>query len=85
MSKDMSPSKSSEKSFTFVIVASFVIAVLMPFVRAVVRDGEVSAFAAPNAPLVATSTLPGDRADEVSMLAVGAFLLGLGSVLRRVA
>ena len=58
---------------------------MTPFVRAVASgDNEVAAFAASqSAPSAALSRASG--ADEVSMLAVGAFLLGLGSVLRRVA
>ena len=85
MTKDKSTAKLPEKSYTLVIIASLLIALLMPFVRAVASgDTTVSAFAA--AQTAPSPTLPGaSGADEVSMLAVGAFLLGLGSVLRRVA
>jgi hypothetical protein len=90
MSKEKSPVKSYEKSYTLVIAASLLIAVIMPFVRALAHnDGELRAAAsyvsAAHAPVAATSTLAGGGSDEVSMVAVGAFLLGLGFVLRRVA
>jgi hypothetical protein len=79
MTKDKSP----EKSYALAIVASLVIALLITFVRAAASgDTEVSAFAAASTAPASTLTR---GADEVSMLAVGAFLLGLGSVLRRVA
>jgi hypothetical protein len=89
MNKDKSPTKSREKSYTLVIVASFVIAVMMPFVRAV-ATGETNVAAAyatvAPAPVSATSALTrGHGSDELSLFVVGAFLLGLGSVLRRVA
>ena len=80
---------SREKSFTLVIVASLIIAVLIPFVRAIARGDDAEAAAShvalhPRAPQAAV--LGGrDTSDELSMLAVGAFLLGLGVVLRRVA
>jgi hypothetical protein len=77
-----------EKSYTLVILAAFVIAVLMPFVRALARgDNEVRASAAYTVASahVGTPSLVRDGSDELSMLAVGAFLLGLGVVLRRVA
>jgi len=87
MNKDKSATKSHETSYTLVIVVSFVIAVMMPFVRAI-ATGETNvaaayATAAP-APVSATSALT-RGSDELSLLVVGAFLLGLGSVLRRVA
>ena len=80
-----------EKPFTLVLIASFVIAVLMPFVRALARgDNETAAAAAFGAVarprIVHTSALAEhDSADELSMLVVGACLLGLGGVLRRAA
>jgi hypothetical protein len=79
-----------EKSFALVIVASVTIAVLIPFVRAVARGDEAAAAAAhvstspSRAPHEAVIGVR-DGSDELSMLAVGAFLLGLGVVLRRVA
>jgi hypothetical protein len=80
MTKDKSP----EKSFTLAIIASLVIALLITFVRAAASgDTAVTVFAASS-----VSAAPMNRAsgaDEVSMFAVGVFLLGLGSVLRRVA
>jgi len=89
MNKDKSATKRKEKSYTLVIVASFVIAVMMPFVRAV-ATGETNVAAAyatvAPGPLAATSALThGHGSDQLSLLVVGAFLLGLGSVLRRVA
>jgi hypothetical protein len=85
MTKDKSPAKPYETSYTLVIIASLVIALVMPFVRAVARgDHEVSVFAAAHT-ASASPLNRADGADEVSMLAVGAFLLGLGFVLRRVA
>jgi hypothetical protein len=85
MRKDKSTAKLPEKSYTLVILASLVIALVMPFVRAVASgDNEVSAFAAART-TSAPALYRADGADEVSMLAVGAFLLGHGSVLRRVA
>jgi hypothetical protein len=85
MTKDKTTGKLPEKSYTLVIIASFLIALLMPFVRAVASgDNEVAAFAAAQ-PAPAPTLSGASGADEVSMLAVGAFLLGLGSVLRRVA
>jgi hypothetical protein len=81
MTKDKSP----EKSYALAIVASLVIALLITFVRAAASgDTEVSAFAAASTAPASTLTRA-SGADEVSMLAVGAFLLGLGTVLRRVA
>ncbi len=89
MTKDKSAAKPVEKSYTLVIVISFVIAVLMPFVRAVATgDTDVAAAYATVAPATvsATASLPRTHgSDELSLLVVGAFLLGLGSVLRRVA
>jgi hypothetical protein len=85
MTKDKSP----EKSYTLVIVVSFVIAVLVPFVRALATgDTDVVAAYATVAPasVSANASLPrGTGSDELSLLVVGVFLLGLGSVLRRVA
>jgi len=88
MTKDKSAVKSPQKSYTLVIVASLVIAVLMPFVRALATgDTDVAAAYATVAPAsVSNTSLPrGNSSDELSLLVVGAFLLGLGSVLRRVA
>jgi hypothetical protein len=87
MNKDKSPSKSHETSYTLVIVVSFVIAVLMPFVRAIATgETNVAAAYATVAPAHVSATSPLTRgSDELSLLVVGAFLLGLGSVLRRVA
>jgi len=88
MTKDKSTAKPPETSYTLVIVVSFVIAVLMPFVGAVATgETEVAAAyltAAPT-PSVSHASLPQGGADKLSMFVVGAFLLGLGSVLRRVA
>jgi uncharacterized membrane protein YedE/YeeE len=78
-----------EKSFTLVLVASLVIAIVIPFVRALTRGDDAAAAAAhvvlhPHAPQAVV--IGGrDGSDELSMLAVGAFLLGLGVVLRRAA
>lgn len=88
MNKDKSTSKPHENSYTLVIVVSFVIAVLMPFVRVLATgETEVAAASASAAPASssAPAPLPRGGADELSLLIVGAFLLGLGSVLRRVA
>ena len=89
MTKDKSAAKSPEKSYTLVLVVSFVIAVLVPFVRALATgDTDVAAAYATvaPAPVSASASLPrSSSSDEVSLLVVGAFLLGLGSVLRRVA
>ena len=89
MNKDKSATKPHEKSYTLVIVVSLVIAVLMPFVRAIgTGETNVAAAYATGAPasVSATSALTrGHGSDELSLLVVGAFLLGLGSVLRRVA
>jgi hypothetical protein len=89
MNKDKSATKSREKSYTLVIAVSFLIAVLMPFVRAV-ATGETNVAAAyatvAPSPVSAPSALTrGHGSDELSLFVVGAFLLGLGSVLRRVA
>jgi uncharacterized membrane protein len=87
MNNHKSLAKSPAQSYTLVIAVAFVIAVLMPFVRAVATgDMEVAAAyasAAPAAP--GHASLERGGADELSLLVVGAFLLGLGSVLRRVA
>jgi hypothetical protein len=78
-----------EKSYTLVILAALVIAVLMPFARALARgDNEVRASAAYSVSPAHAGTpasLVRGGSDELSMLAVGAFLLGLGVVLRRAA
>lgn len=86
MNKDESAVKPNEKSYTLVIVVAFVIAVLMPFARAL-ATGDMTVAAAYTAGPAPTSphALPRGGADELSLLVVGAFLLGLGSVLRRVA
>jgi hypothetical protein len=87
MNKNNRSAKSRENSYTLVIVIAFVIAVLMPFVRAVATgDTEVAAAYATTAPAATGhGALPTGGADELSLLVVGVFLLGLGSVLRRVA
>jgi uncharacterized membrane protein YedE/YeeE len=89
MTKDKSAAKSPEKSYALVIVVSFVIALLVPFVRALATgDTDVAAAYATVASASASpsASLPrGSSSDELSLLVVGAFLLGLGSVLRRVA
>jgi hypothetical protein len=79
-----------EKSFALAVIASFVIIVLMPFVRALARgDNETAAAAGYTIVAPATAHQSGlggfGRADELSMLVVGACLLGLGGVLRRAA
>jgi hypothetical protein len=87
MNKYNSTPKPHESSYALVIVVSFVIALLMPFVRAAATgETSVAAAYASVAPSVTTSALAaGHGADQLSLLVVGAFLLGLGSVLRRVA
>ena len=89
MTKDKSAVKPPEKSYTLVIVVSFMIAVLVPFVRALATgDTDVAAAYVTVAPATvsASPSLPrGNGSDELSLLVVGAFLLGLGTVLRRVA
>jgi hypothetical protein len=85
MNKDKSTDRSHEHSYTLVIAVSFVIAVLMPFVRLLATgDTSVAAAYASTVP-AAHAALSRGSADELSLLVVGAFLLGLGSVLRRVA
>jgi hypothetical protein len=86
MNTDTSPAK-PERSYTLVIVAAFVIATLMPVVRTIATgDTEVAAAYSTTASVSADTGSLRDRAgDKVSLLVVGAFLLGLGSVLRRVA
>ena len=78
-----------EKSFTLVILASLIIAVLIPFVRTLARGDDAAAAAAHVSmhPRTTHEAVLGarDSSDELSMLAVGAFLLGLGVVLRRAA
>ena len=87
MNKDKSSAKSHARSYTLVIVVSFVIAVLMPVVRALaIGDTEVAAAYTTTAPVSGGHrALAGGGADKMSLLVVGAFLLGLGSLLRRVA
>jgi hypothetical protein len=88
MMNDKSAAKPQEKSYTLVIVVSFLIALLMPVVRALATgDTNVAPYAtvAPISAPANASLPPGKGSDELSLLAVGAFLLGLGSVLRRVA
>ena len=85
----MGPTMPREKSFTLVIVASVFIAIVIPFVRALARGDDAAAAAAhiTMRPHTAQAVVIGGRdgSDELSMLAVGAFLLGLGVVLRRAA
>ena len=89
MTKEKSAAKSPEKSYSLVIVVSFVIAVLVPFVRALATgDTDVAAAyatAAPTSVSANASLHRGNGSDELSLLVVGVFLLGMGSVLRRVA
>lgn len=93
MRHDKSTAKSHESSYTLVIIVAFVIAVLMPFVRAAATgDIEVAAAYSTGAPVATAATaattahaVPAGGSDELSILVVGAFLLGLGAVLRRVA
>ena len=89
MNKDKSATSPKEKSYTLVIVVSFVIAVMMPFVRAV-ATGETNVAAAyatvaPTRVSASSALTRGNGSDELSLLVVGVFLLGMGSVLRRVA
>jgi hypothetical protein len=77
-----------QKSFALAVIASFVVVVLMPFARALARgDNETAAAAA--SVLVAQPATAGPfdhgHVDELSLLVVGACLLGLGGVLRRAA
>jgi hypothetical protein len=78
-----------EKSYALVIVAALVIAVLMPFARALARgDNEVpvaAGYTVASAHVGSPPSLARNGSDELSMFVVGAFLLGLGVVLRRVA
>jgi hypothetical protein len=88
MPNDKFLDKPFEKSYTLVIVACVVIAVLMPFVNALTHgDGEVAVAAsyAAAAPAPRPAPLGADMADELSIVGFGAFLLGLGVVLRRIA
>jgi len=89
MMRNKSAVKSPERSYLQVIIVSLVIAVVMPFVRALATgDTDVAAAYAAVAPAAvpAGASLPrGNGSDELSLLVVGGFLLGLGSVLRRVA
>ena len=90
MPKDKFLDKPFEKSYTLVIVACVVVAVMMPFVNALTRgDHEVAAAAsyAVVAPATGSSSVPqaASMADELSIVGFGAFLLGLGVVLRRIA
>jgi hypothetical protein len=82
--------KSTASSYTLVIVACFVIAVLMPFANALTRGDNEVAVAASYARVAraagpTSSPLVHDLPDQFSMLVAGAFLLGLGVVLRRIA
>ena len=70
--------------------ACFGIVMLMPFVTALTRgDNEVAAAASyarvAHSPMTAPATHAASMADELSIVAFGAFLLGLGVVLRRIA
>ena len=90
MPRDKFVDKPFEKSYTLVIVACFVIAVLMPFANALTRgDNEVAVAASyatvARAQVPAASPLAAEMADRLSIVAFGAFLLGLGVVLRRIA
>ena len=59
---------------------------LMPVVRALaIGDTEISAAYTTTAVSTDTATMSDRGSDKLSLLVVGAFLLGLGSVLRRVA
>ena len=84
-----SSERSSDRSYAQVLIVSLVIAVVMPFVRALATgDTDVAAAyaaVAPSAVHAGTSLPRGNGSDELSLLVVGGFLLGLGSVLRRVA
>jgi uncharacterized membrane protein YedE/YeeE len=89
MMRNKSAAKSPERSYAQVIIVSLVIAVLVPFVRAL-ATGDVDVAAAyasvSPSPVAAQASMPrGNGSDELSLLVVGGFLLGLGSVLRRVA
>jgi hypothetical protein len=89
MPNDKFLDKPFEKSYTLVIVACFVIVVLMPFVNALTRGDSEVAVAASYAPAahsrVAAQANAASVTDELSIVAFGAFLLGLGVVLRRIA
>jgi hypothetical protein len=89
MPKDKFLDKPFEKSYTLVIIACLVVAVLMPFANALTRgDSEVAvaaSYVVASAPLSASAPGAADMADELSIVAFGAFLLGLGNVLRRIA
>lgn len=90
MPKDKFLDKPFEKSYSLVIVACLVVAVLMPFVGAMARGNHEVAVAASYAavapaPISAPSSRSASMADELSIVAFGAFLLGLGVVLRRIA
>jgi hypothetical protein len=78
-----------EHSFALAVIASFVIVVLMPFARALARgDNEAAAAAAvvvEQPAAAASGPLDHGRVDALSLLVVGACLLGLGGVLRRAA
>ena len=87
--RNKSAAKSPERSYVQVIIVSLVIAALVPFVRAL-ATGDVDVAAAyasvSPSPVPAQASMPrGNGSDELSLLVVGGFLLGLGSVLRRVA
>jgi uncharacterized membrane protein YedE/YeeE len=89
MMRKKSAAKSSDRSYVQVIFVSLVIAVLVPFVRALATgDTDVAAAYAAVVPSPMSAGAPLHRSngsDELSLLVVGGFLLGLGSVLRRVA
>jgi hypothetical protein len=89
MMRNNSAAKSPERSYAQVIILALVIAVLVPFVRALATgDVDVAAAYASVSPssMPAQASMPhGNGSDELSLLVVGGFLLGLGSVLRRVA
>jgi hypothetical protein len=76
------------KSFALLVIASFVVVVLMPFARALARGDNETAAAAASVVVpqpAATTPFHRGRVDELSLIVVGACLLGLGGVLRRAA
>ena len=90
MPKDKFLDKPFEKSYSLVIVACVVVAVLTPFVNALSRgNGEVAVAASyaavAHSPISAPASPNASMADELSIVGFGAFLLGLGVVLRRIA
>lgn len=89
MPKDKFLDKPFEKSYSLVIVACLVVAVLMPFINALARGNDVAVAAsyaavAP-ASIAAPSSPTASMADELSIVGFGAFLLGLGVILRKIA